>query len=401
MRQFLIAVFLLLPLTASADTQLSQREYQLLIKAFKFIESEQYTAAHKQLMLARSQVRSDYARALVSHNLGQVELQREDYSKALGHLGDAYKLQALPEDQQNNLVRTLAQLNCIEEKWQACATHLEHWMKEVSNKVKADDQLLLAQAYSQLEKWSKVVKPIDAAISHRKIAPESWYQLKVVAHIRLKQWKAAIRGQKRMISHYADNPAHWRQLVSLHLQARDSKSALADQRIGFERGLLRKAGDYRLLAQMMLQAAIPYYAGQVLQQGMDKGVLSANKKNLALLSQCWIQARESQRALSVLAKLNRLAPSQKTLTQIAHIQIQLQNWQAAQGTLLQAIKAGQGQQPQLQLLLGIARIKLKNYEQARRSLTIAANDNQIKATANGWMRYLDQINPNDSPVSAS
>ena len=401
MRHFLIVVLLLLSFTASAEAQLSQREYQLLITAFKFIESEQYSAARKQLILAKSQVISDYAKALVAQNLGQIELQREAYTQALEYLRDAYRLEALPEDQQTYLIRTLAQLNCIEERWQTCATHLEHWMKEVPNKVKANDQLLLAQAYSQLEKWPKVIDPINVAINSRKVAPESWYQLKVVAHLRLKQWKAAIRGQQELISHYADKAAHWRQLVSLHLQANNPSAALADQRMGFERGLLRKGSDYSLLAQLMLQASIPYYAGQVIQQGMDKGVLVTNKENLDFLSQCWIEARESKRALKVLAKLNDLVPNQKTLTQMVHIQIQLQDWQAAQSTLLSALKGNQQQQPRLQLLLGITRIKLKNYNQARRSLVIAANDHQLKVAADGWMRYLNQISPNNKLASAS
>ncbi len=393
MRYLVIAVLVLLPLIANAAAQLSQLEYQLLMQASKLIEAEQYAEAQKYLLQAKKQVGSDYARALVSHSLGQVELLRERYAKALLHLRDAYELKALPEDQQINLAHTLAQLNCMAENWQTCIAHLEHWMQEAPDKVKGDDQLLLAQAFSQLDKWSKVVKPISAAISSRQVAPENWYQLKVVAHIRLKQWQAAIREQKRMISHYADKSGHWRQLVSLQMQIKDHESALADQRMGFERGLLRKADDYRLLAQMMLQANIPYFAGQVVQQGLDKGVLDTNKKNLALLSRCWIQARERKLALNILAKLNRIAPSTDTLSQMAHMQIQLQDWQAAQGSLLKALKYNQGMQARLQLLLGITHIKLKHYKQARRSLAVAARDKQLKAIVDGWVRYLDQISP--------
>ena len=401
MRHLFIAVLMLLPMVASAEAQLSQREYLLLTQASKSIETEQYAEAHKLLIQAKGQVRSDYARALVSHNLGQVELQRERYDKALQHLQDAYTLKALPEDQQTGLVRTLAQLNCMEEHWKACISYLERWMQTAPDKVKGDDQLLLAQAYSQIEKWSRVVKPIGAAIKSRRVAPENWYQLKVVAHIRLKQWKSAIREQKRMIRHYAGKPGHWRQLVSLHLQVKDHKSALADQRLGFERGILRKSDDYRLLAQMMMQAEIPFYAGQVMQQGFDKRVLSVNKANLALQSRAWIQAKESKKAVQVLSQLNRVAPSKKTLTQMAHMQIQLQDWQGAKSTLVKALKRSQGVQAKLQLLLGITRIKLNQYEQARHSLAVAASNKRLKDTADSWIRYLDQISPDSQLASAS
>ena len=291
----------------------------------------------------KERVSNDYARALVSHNLGQVELQRERYTKALTHLSDAYEMKALPEDQQINLIRTLAQLNCMEERWKVCIAHLEHWMEWQPERVKGDDYLLQAQAYSQLDKWSKVVTPISKAIASRKVAPESWYQLKVVAHIRQSQWRAAIQAQKRMIRHYAAKPEHWRQLVSLHMQNKDQKSALADQRIAFERGLLSKGSDYRLLAQMMLQAQIPYYAGQVVEQGLERGILKSDKKTLQLLSRCWVQAKENEKAAQVLTQLNRLAPSKQSLTQLAHVQIDLQDWRAAQHTLQQALQNSQGQ----------------------------------------------------------
>lgn len=396
MRHFLIAVLMLLPLMAQAEAQLSQRDYQLLTQALKFIEAEQYAEAHKYLMQAKSQVGSDYARALISHNLGQVELQRERYGKALGHLHDTYELNALPKEQQINLIRTLAQLNCIEENWNTCASLLEQWLHQAPGKVKGDDHLLLAQAYSQLKKWSNVIKQVSAAIQSRDVAPENWYQLKVVAHIRLRQWRAAIREQKRLISHYADKPLHWRHLVSLQLEVKDQQAALATQRMGFERGLLRKASDYRLLAQMMLQDRIPYFAGLVIQEGLENGVLKPDKTNLQLLSSCWIQAQESKKAVTVLVQLNKLAPSRQNLTQLAHMQIELQDWQGAQMTLLKALKHSQGKQARLQLLLGITQINLESYDQARRALTAAAADKELKATADGWVRYLDQISL-DSP----
>lgn len=400
MRRLLIAVLMLLPMLASAKAQLSQKDYQLLMQAFKFIEAEQYSEAHKHLMTAKEQVGSDYARALVAHNLGQVELQRERYPSALQHLREAYELKALPDDQQINLIRTLAQLNCMEEKWKVCTVHLEYWMKQAPESVKGEDHLLLAQAYSQLEQWRKVIPSISTAILGRKVAPENWYQLKVVAHIRLEQWRAAIREQKRMMQHYASKPGHWRQLVSMHLQVKDQKSALADQRIGYERALLRKASDYRLLAQMLLQAEIPYYAGEVMQEGLTRGDLKANKKNLKLLSRSWVQARENEKAAAALARLNKVAPNKESLTQLAQVQIDMQDWRAAQKTLQKALKRSQGKQARLQLLLGITRIKLKHYDEAREALAAASGDKRLKSAVDGWIRYLDQIDPEFNLASA-
>jgi len=400
MRHVLVAILLLLPLLSFGEEQkLSYQEYQLLKKAFEHLEKGQLSQAYQQLTTAKAQVNSDYARALVEHNLGQVEVQRERYRKALPHLLKAYNYKQLPQAQQTDLTHTLAQLHCMQDQWKTCINYLKKWMRLAPSKVKTADQLLLAQAYSQLEQWKNVIKPISAAITRRKIAPENWYQLKLAAHVQLKQWRAAAKEQKRLVRYYSNKVSHWRQLVSLQLQAGHSKAALATQRMGFERGLLRQAKDYRLLAQLMLQARIPYYAGKVMETGMKRGVLKRNKKNLRLLSNCWIQARETKKAIKTLSQLNQSSPSQKSLTQLAQMQMELQDWQAAQSTLKKTLGFTKKKPAKLQLLLGITHIKLKQYDQARQTLAIAAKDKKQQASARGWMQYLEQIIPQPKEVN--
>ncbi|MDI3324536.1 hypothetical protein QKW35_09125 [Pontibacterium granulatum] len=393
MRHFLIIILLLLASPVSVASQLPQRDYQLLMQASDLIGAEKYAEAYAHLLSVKEKVSSTYARALVSHNLGQVEVKRERYKQALGYLGEAYALNVLPRGQQTSLLKSLAQLNCIEEQWEDCIGYLKQWMLKMPDNVSGEDNLLLAQAYSQTEQWSEVISPISRAIDSREVAPESWHQLKVIAHSRQSHWRAAIREQKRLISRYADRPGHWRQLVSLHLQAKDHKAALADQRIAFERGVLRERNDYHLLAQMMLRAQIPYFAGQVLEKGLARGVLEPDAKTLRLLSRSWIQARESTKAVNALEWLNDVAPTEQSLAQLARAQIDLQKWSAAQHTLQRAIESSQGEQGQLQLLLGITRIKLKHYDKARKALVVAAKDKQLKTAAEGWVSYLDQISP--------
>jgi len=394
MRLILMAVLLLLPPVLSAGPQLTPREYKALMQVSELLESARYQEARQTLLEAQGKASSDYAKALISHNLGQVEIQRERYPQALKHVKSAYSLKALPEEQQTNLLRTLAQLHCMQEAWKACVKHLSQWMKQQPDAVKGEDHLLLAQAYSQLEQWRNTLTPISRAIATRKVAPQSWYQLKVVAHIRLKQWRSAVKTQKKLVTHYAANTGHWRQLVSLHLQAGERRAALHTQRMGYERGLLTSASDHRLLAQMMLEAKMPFFAGQVVESGLKTGVLKHNKRNLTLLSHAWMLAKEKKQAVAALTSLNKVAPSTKTMTQLAHVQLELQDWQAAHDTLRKTLKRSKDkQQPRLQLLLGITRIKLQRYDQARLALRAASADKRLQPEAQGWIRYLDQISP--------
>lgn len=397
----LLVLMLLLPMLAFADAQLSQKEYKVLTQAGELIENQQLGEAHKLLSGAKKDARDGYGKALMLHNLGQIELLRERYPRALAYLKGAYDQSAMPEESQLNLMRTLAQLHCMNDHWLRCAELLGGWMAKDPTAVKGDDYLLQAQAYSQLERWRSVVQPISAAIASRKIAPENWYQLKVLAHIQLKQWRSAVREQQRMMQFYSDKPDYWRQLVSLHQQNGDERSALAAQRIAYERNLLTTARDYRLLASMLLRAELPFYAAQVVEQGVERKILKSGKKNLELLSRSWILAKESERAVAVLADLNRVAPSKKTLVHMAYMQIELQDWNAAEKAIKRAMQRSQKPDPRLQLMMGITQIKLRDFSEARESLNAAATDRKVQSEAEGWIRYLDQIQPPDLLLSAN
>lgn len=391
LKTIILGCFIILPAVASAAApQLSPYEYKHLSLAFKFMEEGSLTEAQNVLTQAQSKVKSDYAKALVFQNLAQIALHREQFSVALNNLKQAKVLNALPDMQQNNLSLTLGQLYCMQESWSACIKHLKEWMAIVPDRVKPTDHLLVAQAYAQLEKWESVLPHISEAISVRKVAPENWYQLKVVSHVHLKQWAQAVKQQEALLKFYSDNPAHWRQMVSLQQQDKQYKSALATQRLGYTRGLLNSSSDYVLLAQMLLSQGIPYQAGLVLERGLKSRVIRASSRNLKTLSQAWIMARETDKAIAVLKRLNSISPSEKTSTQLAQIQIQGRQWKGAEVTLIDALRKSR-EPARLQLMLGIARLNLKKYESARSSFSQAAKNSKYEKTVSNWIRYLDQM----------
>ncbi|WP_154715133.1 tetratricopeptide repeat protein [Neptuniibacter caesariensis] len=392
MRAFLSVFLFVLCLNANgASKALSQAEYKLLTSAHALMETGQWVTAQQQLEAAQPKMRSDYAKALLAHNLAQVSLQRERYKSAIKHLLTAQSLKALPENQQINILHTLGQLHCMEEAWKKCTFYLSDWMKTAPGDVRANDHLLIAQAYSQLEKWHSVLPHIGKAIAQRNIAPENWYQLKIAAHINLKQWKSAAKVQQVLVKNYSTKAQHWRQLVSLHMQAGDRKAALATQRLGYQRKLLRNGKDHKLLAQLLLSHSIPFHAGEVMAAGLKRGVLKADRRNLELLGTAWIQAKENDKAVKVMERLYRVLPTEKNAQRLAQAQLQAEQWHGAEKTLLHALRSKPKKPATLQLMLGIARINLKHYPGARDALVEAGSHGQHKTAVNNWLRYLDQM----------
>ncbi|PID42591.1 MAG: hypothetical protein CSB48_09315 [Proteobacteria bacterium] len=403
MRTFrtLLLLFLLLPICTNAKVELSQQDFLLLKPAFDEIDKGNLKTAHTQLLTIKKQVRADYARALALSSLAKIELEWTHYETAIPYLRESLQLKALPEDQQISLGHTLAQLYCVQEQWRKCIRKLKQWMQLRPGSISEQDYLMLAQAYSELMQWKQVIPPISAAISLRPVAPENWFQLKVAAYVQLKQWRQAVKAQRRLLNHYPARPDNWRNLVSLQLQNGQQKAALASQRMGYERGILSSAPDYRLLAQMLLQANIPFHAGKVLEKGLKTGILKPNKKTLRLLANCWISAREKKKAAAVLSRLHRTSPSNKVLLELATIQIQLQDWRSAQVSLKKLLTRSKRELPEAQLLLGIVNIKLKQFEEAQHALSVAAKNKNQQSAAKRWLAYLEHILPPAQPPHKS
>ncbi|WP_136680362.1 hypothetical protein [Neptunomonas sp. XY-337] len=396
MWRFGVVVLLLASTLSHGQEKLSQHDYKQLKKAFDLIEASQTQAAKQQLLSASDKVTSPYAKALVWQNLGQLELRAERHRTALKYLQKAHVLEALPATQQSNLLKTIAQLHCMAEQWSACSTKLNRWIKSAGKQVRGDDHLLLAQAYSQQEKWRAVLPSIRAAIATRKVAPRSWYQLETGAQIRLKRWAAAAKAQQRLVRIYPKRSADWRQLTALQLQAGQNKAALATQRMGFESGLLTQGKDYRQLAQMLLRQGAPYKAGEVLESGLKRGSLKGTARELTLLSQSWQLAKEKHKAIAALTQLQKVTPSAKNLARIAQLQIDLEQWRSAQRTLSAALKSAKGDdRASLQLLLGITQVKLEQFVLARNALKAAADFPSVSGSAKSWLRYLEQVAPNE------
>lgn len=385
--------FLLTGNAIAAEHKFSKLEHREFSELQQYMEEESWTKARQQLASMQKLFSKPYVQALIEHYLGQIALQMDEYKRATVHLEKAFAFNELPEHQQTGLIRTLGQLYCMDEKWKPCLQKLNSWIETTTDQVKADDYLLISNAYSQLENWPKVIPNIKQAIALRERPPENWYQLLISSHIQLKQWKQAIQQQKILVQYYGTRASHWRQLVSLHLQVDDNQSALACQRVAYEQKILNSSKDYRLLAQLMMHGGIPYFAAEIIQQGMDRGIVKRDKKNLELLSVGWIQAEETDKAITSLAQLIKLDRRENYLTQLAQMQIKQMQWKAAQTTLLSALKQPVKESSQLQLMLGITRINLRDYGTARESLMVASKNKKLKKLALNWIQYLEQVDP--------
>jgi tetratricopeptide (TPR) repeat protein len=386
-----VVLLLLLSFTclSYAEQSLSPRIYAQLVKAQTLMDAKAWTEAKNFLQDLSGRVKQNYPKALIAVSLGQISINQEKLKDALVHFQQAYEFQAMKPGKNLQLLHSIGQLHCGLDEWVLCSTVLTRWAKIVPEQAKANDYIMIANAFSMTEEWWSVIHPVNEALKRRTNAPLQWYQLRVVAYSGLEKWAQAIIGQQTLLNSYPNNSEEWRRLVSLYLQLEDYKLALATMRIPFHKGLLATEKDYQQIAQLMLYNGVPYLAGVTLTEGLDNGAITETVENLKILASAWQFADEKEKAKQVLIKLVTTDPQRRWYKQLAQLHFQTQSWQQAVDALRSTKKLES--ESKLDLMLGIALINLQQYDNARLSLAEAAKDKSLKIMVDNWLQYLIQI----------
>lgn len=384
---FLVGLLTILPVTA--EQSLPRGVHLKLIQVQKLMEKESWEEARTLLADMDANLEPSFAKALVAESLGQIYFHRDQYGSALLLFQRAFDSGRLSQEKNLRLLHIIAQLHCNQEEWRACRAKLSRWIEASPEKSRADDYLVLAQAWSVTEDWAQVIAPVNQALKMKPGAPVSWYQLRVAAFMSLEQWEKAIVAQKGLLAVYPSRAHEWRRLVSINLRLGNHKAALAAMRIPYEQGLLTTAQDFRQMAQLMLSNDLPYLAGRTLVKGMENGTLSRNASDLKLLTAIWLQAKELEKATQTLVALHGIDPQRKWLKQLAELHIRSQQWQDAIDVLHQALKGKPD--PRLELLLGIALINVEQFDGARVALEAAFREKKLRTVSKNWLDYLDQL----------
>ncbi len=354
--------------------------------------------------------------AMLWRSLAQIELQEARYKAALPALKKAWQLKQLPEKEQLSLQGIMAQLMLQQDELKQGIPLFEAWLDQTpKDKHQARHYLSLAQAYSQLEKWSKALPHVKKAISLSDKVPTNWYQMQVGLHSRLKQWPQAVSVQRVVVARKANQMASWRQLALLQYQVNHkgkphhqnktrhkhhkkkrrevSEAALATLRIAYERQLFEKISDYQLLSQWLSVNNLPYQAAQVLEEGVmtQSQYKAPNKvflKQQRRLAQLWIRAKALPKAEAVLQQLATIQPDPKLLQQLAQLQIRQQQWQKAESSLKQLLALSPKNYGDILLLHGITLLQLEERIKASEQFQLALKEDSSQQGAKQWLNYI-------------
>ncbi len=268
-----------------------------------------------------------YEQALTHQFSASLALMTEDYPKAYEFFLKTWLLKSLSPDQQIRLQQTLGQLALNTEQWKEGTDHLSAWMIEVKAfnqtvekpeqqlPIKAQDYVMLANGYVQQALWGKTVSNIQQGIqmfeqAESKVAPEDWYRISLTAYLHQEDNTSAIKVLKRLADHYPDM-LYWEQLASLYQQTDNYKLALTSLHSSYIDSLMTKERHLTWLAQLLIHQESYHQAALLLEQSIQAKQVEPSVKNLKILTNAWLMARQYPDAKRALIQLIALSPDDK------------------------------------------------------------------------------------------
>ena len=374
---------------------LDEITWKQLNKVYEDVGEKQYDKAYDVLikMLSRTS-RDRYLQAILNQALAQVEWSRENFDPALSYFEKAVELDALPDQAHFSLMYQIAQLYFLKERYQDALDRLELWFcKSPPEKITSAAWVLKASIYARQENFAKTLESIEIAIAMDEDPKEAWYQLKLASHYELEQYPQAAETLATMIIRWPEKKLYWTQLSQIYYKLKQDEKALAIIALAYRRNMLDKQSDITYLSSLYSSADVPYKAAEVLEKGINDGIVESTQSHWTAVADSWYSAEELEKALVAYEKAGKAAKDGSLDLRRGYLLIDLERWPDALVALNAALEKGglnERKMGEAYLLRGMAQFGLNNFDGASSDWGKARRYSRTKDAAQQWINHLQE-----------
>jgi tetratricopeptide (TPR) repeat protein len=374
------------------SSALDEMTWKKLNDIYEDVGEEQYDLAFEKLTKMYTRIHGDYEKAVVAQALAQVQWARENYDSALMYFETAVDIDALPDLQHFSLMYQIAQLYYMKERFDEALDKLALWMCKVPpENITADSYALKAYIYAQKEDWRNVVEAVEVAISMSDDPKEGWYQLKLASHFELEQFPMAAQTLRTMIQMWPDRKDYWVQLSQIDFKLKQYDEALSVMALAYRRNMLDKQVDIVYLSNLYSNSNVPFKAAQILQKGIEDGVVEADTRHWTMIADAWYAAEEMDEALYAYEQAGQRSDDGEIDLRRAYILVDMERWDEAAVAVRAALDKGgfsERKTGDAYVIQGMSEFNLGNYDQARTAWNQATNYPRAAKSARQWLNHM-------------
>jgi hypothetical protein len=369
-----------------------ERVYQPLTEAQACAEMDDMACAQQHLERVRRMTDlNSYELAQMWNFYAFVRFSQDDFPGAIEAYENVIRQPDLPLGLETSTVYALAQMYVQQERFQEGLDMLNRWFS-LSENPAPEPYVLKAQIHYQMQQYREGIEPIQTAMEiaqrQNKQIQEGWYQLLNVFYFELEDYPNVIRTLTTLVENWPKKD-YLVQLAGMYGQEGQERQQLALYEAAYEANWLTRGQEVVNLAQMLLQAEIPYKAAVMLERGLEDRSIESTEANWRLLSQAWQLAQEDEKALPALTRAAGLADDGELDVRLAQSYANLAQWEnCAEAARNGLRRGGLSRTDQANLLLGNCLAELKRYDEARTAFQAAARDERSRRGAQQWLQYI-------------
>ena len=195
-------------------------------------------------------------------------------------------------------------------------------------------------------------------------------------------------------------PQYWLQLSAMYGEIGEEAKQMAVMETAYQAGYVTKSNDIITLSQLYLFHGAPYKSADVLESAIETGSIFADEKNLTMLANAYLIAKEEGKAINVLIRLSDIAPTGQHDALLAQTYLNSEQWQPAISAAKVALsRLAESKVKQsitgkdtanMYLILGMAHFNLKKFDASLAAFNNAEKFSSTKKTANQWGKYVER-----------
>jgi hypothetical protein len=238
-----------------------------------------------------------------------------------------------------------------------------------------------------------MVSPIETAMriakERNKPPKENWYGLLNFAYFQQENYEK-VRDIQIILLENWPKARYWKSLAGAFTELGQDEKLIYAYDAAHTQGMLEKDTEFVTMAQLYLQAEVPYKAATLLEEKMNAGIVPKSEKNYRLLSQSWMLAQEDKKAIPALQAAAALATHGELDQRLANAYLNIGNYSECAKSANNAVRKGGLKNPDnMQISLGMCLYNLRRYSDAKAAFRKAAETPRSVRTANQWIRVID------------
>lgn len=335
--------------------------------------------------------RNSYEKAMTYNMYAYVYFNQEKYSDALANYEKVLTIDTIPESLEQTTRYTVAKLHLMQEQYDKALAMINSWFESVGNPGE-EAYILRAQMYYQLEQFDKALPDVKQAIAMTlekgNVPRENWLLLERAVYYNNADFVAMERCLKNLVTYYP-KAQYWVQLSAVYHELGQTDKELSTLETAYEQNLLTQERQVVSLAQAMLMKEIPYKAAEILLQGIKDGVVEESARNLSLLGDAFMLAKEYEQALVMMEKAAAISKAATDYYKLAQIYTERQQWSEALNNINQALAAEELDDiHQAWILKGLVLFNMNRLDRARTAFEKARQYPQAEKMAGQWLQYI-------------